>query len=34
VRVQRVGELRLDLDVADLAGAVARLEIVDLPCSG
>ena len=29
VRVQRVGELRLDLDVADLAGAVARLQVVD-----
>src|SRR5262245_53806524 len=29
-RVQRGGELHLDLDVADLAGAVPRLQILDL----
>ena len=30
VRVERVGELRLHLDVAHFAGAIARLEILDL----
>ena len=29
VRVERAGQLRLDLDVADLAGAVPRLQVLD-----
>src|SRR3989449_6480479 len=31
-RVERSGEFRLHLDVAHLAGAVARLEILDFLC--